>query len=101
MNPALRSRHLWMRSKRSIPICSTSWRAWSPRGGRPAVDREVMLVGLTALCGGGVAWLVAPLGRLEAGGPAWRREQRAWRQLLLPLVMIAFGTAMWLGWALQ
>jgi hypothetical protein len=60
-----------------------------------------MLVGLTALVGGSVAWLIAPLGRVEAPGPVWQREQRAWRLLLAPIVMIALGSAMWLGWALQ
>ena len=65
------------------------------------MDRELLLIGLTALVGGGIAWLVAPLGRSEGSGPAWRREQRAWRQLLAPLVLIALGSALCLGWALQ
>jgi hypothetical protein len=78
-----------------------SSRASSRRGGGRAVDRELLLVGLTALVGGGGAWLVAPLGRPDESGPAWRRERRAWRQLVAPLIMIALGSAMWLGWALQ
>jgi hypothetical protein len=65
------------------------------------VNRELLQVGLTALVGGGVAWGVAPLCRFEGGGPVWQRERRAWRSLIAPLVVVACGTAMWLGWGLQ
>jgi hypothetical protein len=74
---------------------------WSLRGERLAVDRELLVVALTALVGGGVAWLVAPLGRSDGMGPVWQREQRAWRLLIGPLVVVAYGSAMWFGWALQ
>lgn len=76
-------------------------RASSPRGERPVVDREVLVIALTALVGGSVAWLLAPLGGSERAGPAWLRERRAWRQLIAPLVAITCGTAMLVGWALQ
>jgi len=65
------------------------------------VDREVLGVALTALVGGGVAWLLAPLGGSDGSGPALLRERRAWRQLIAPLVAIAYGSAMLVGWALQ
>jgi hypothetical protein len=78
-----------------------SWRASSPRGERLAVDRELLVIALTALVGGSVAWLLAPLGGSENSGPAWLRERRAWRQLIAPLLAITCGTAMLVGWAVQ
>jgi hypothetical protein len=68
------------------------------------VSRELLLLGLTALVGGGGAWLVAPLCNLprsRTSEPAWQRERRAWRRLISPLVVVVAGTAMLLGWALQ
>ncbi len=68
------------------------------------MNRELLVLGLTALVGGGAAWLAAPLCGLpsaRAGEPAWQRERRAWRWLISPLVVVAAGTAMLLGWALQ
>lgn len=68
------------------------------------MNRELLLLGLTALVGGGAAWLAAPLCGLMCDGkcePAWQRERRAWRWLISPLVVVAAGTAMLLGWALQ
>lgn len=68
------------------------------------MNRELLLLGLTALVGGGAAWLVAPLCNVPSCGayePVWQQERRAWRWLILPLVVVAGGTAMLLGWALQ
>jgi hypothetical protein len=68
------------------------------------VDRDIMLVALSALVGGGVAWFAAPLHLSRRGAPSepvWWHERRAWRRLVAPLVIIAFVTAMWVGWALQ
>jgi len=68
------------------------------------VSRELLLLGLTALVGGGAAWLVAPLCGVSNSGarePAWQRERRAWRWLISPLVVVAAGSAMLFGWALQ
>jgi hypothetical protein len=68
------------------------------------VNRELLLLGLTALVGGSAAWLAAPLCNLPSSRecePAWRRERRAWRWLISPLIVVGAGTAMLLGWALQ
>ena len=74
-----------------------SWRADE----RHAVSREQLLVGLVALVGGTLAWLLAPIGDSGAAGPAWLRERRAWRLLVAPIIAIAMGTATLCGWALQ
>ncbi len=65
------------------------------------MNRELLLIGLAALVCGGVVWSVAPLHGAVAAGPTWRRERRAWRGVIAPLVVIAFGTTMLLGWAVQ
>lgn len=65
------------------------------------MNRELLLIGLAALLGGTLAWLVAPVRIATTLGPAWRRERRAWRGLIAPLIVIAFATALVLGWAVQ
>lgn len=55
---------------------------------------------LVALVGGTLAWL-APLRTTVADGPAWHRERRAWRAVIAPLLVVAFGTALLVGWAFE
>jgi hypothetical protein len=62
------------------------------------------MLALTALMGGSLAWLIAPLRsawRLASSEPAWLRERRAWRRLIAPLIIVVLGTAILFGWALQ
>ena len=63
------------------------------------MSREQLLLGLVALVGGTLAWLLAPSRDSAAAGPAWACERRAWRLLVAPI--IAIGTATLCGWALQ
>lgn len=65
------------------------------------MSREQLLLGLVALVGGTLAWLLAPIRDGGATGPAWVRERRAWRLLVAPIIVIAIGTATLSGWALQ
>ncbi len=65
------------------------------------MDRDPLLLGLVALVGGTIAWSLAPLRGRRATGPAWQRERRAWRAVMIPLIVVAFGTALFVGWALQ
>lgn len=63
--------------------------------------RDPLLVGLVALVCGSVVWLLAPLWRSRASGPAWQRERSAWRTVIAPLIVVALGTALLVGWALE
>lgn len=65
------------------------------------MSRDALLVALVALVCGTLAWCLAPLCARLANGPAWRCERRAWRGVIAPLIVVALGTALLAGWALD
>ncbi|HEU0036134.1 MAG TPA: hypothetical protein VFQ53_36225 [Kofleriaceae bacterium] len=65
------------------------------------MDRDVLLVGLVALVCGTLAWSLAGLRAGRGDGPAWLRERRAWRTVIAPLAVVACGSTLLVGWALQ
>ena len=65
------------------------------------MDRDPLLIGLVALVCGTVAWSLAPMRGSLLTGPAWLRERRAWRAVVTPLLVVAIGGALFVGWALE